>query len=258
MRTVYWGAVLVAAAVTAAAGCGSAPSKNARQVAVQRPSAPASPSPPPPRKINCGEAAGQVKCVALTFDDGPGDYSNRLLDMLKQQGARATFFLLGQSVELHPDAVKRMALEGHEIGNHTWSHKQLTSLPDGAVQSEIQRTQQVIKQASGVTPMLFRPPFGAVNARVNKVIGMPDIMWSVDTLDWQHQDTARDIKVGVNQPKAGDIVLFHEIHKTTIDAMPQVLAGLKQKGFTFVTVTEMYLGQGQPLLPGHSYPASWR
>lgn len=235
----------------AAAGCGQAPSRRAQaarqQVAVggQRAKPPA---PPPPRKIDCDRA----RCVALTFDDGPGEYTARLLGTLRTAGARATFFMLGENVHAFRGVVRQMALDGHELANHTWSHPQLTALPTSKVRSEVQRTQAVIEEASGgVRPKLMRPPFGATDKRVGAVIGMPEILWSVDTLDWQHLDAARNVKVGVSEPKRGGIVLFHDIHKPSVNAVPKVLAGLKRRGFTFVTVSELF--QNRTLEPGRTY-----
>ncbi|TDD22751.1 hypothetical protein E1287_39600 [Actinomadura sp. KC06] len=205
------------------------------------------PAPPPPRKIDCG----RVKCVSLTFDDGPGPHTARLLDTLKAGGARATFFMLGENVQAHPDVVRRIAMEGHEVANHTWSHPDLTTESPAEVRSQIQRTQQAVKNASGVAPTLMRPPYGATNTQVGRAVGMPLILWSVDTLDWQHKSVSRDTRIGVREPEGGGIVLFHDIHKPSVDAIPKVVDGLKKRGFTLVTVSELF--QGQPLQPGQTY-----
>lgn len=208
---------------------------------------PPSPTPPPPRKIDCD----RVKCVALTFDDGPGPYTARLLETLKKNGVRATFFMLGENVGAHRDIVRRMALEGQEVANHSWSHPDLTTLSSSEVRSQIQRTQKAVKDASGVTPTLVRPPYGSTNKRVEHAIGMPLVLWSVDTLDWRYRDVARDTRVGVKEPESGGIVLFHDIHKPSVDSIPKVVDGLRKRGFTFVTVSELFTGQR--LAPGTSY-----
>ncbi|MFI6748960.1 polysaccharide deacetylase family protein [Actinomadura luteofluorescens] len=205
------------------------------------------PAPPPPRKIDCD----RVKCVALTFDDGPGPYTARLLDTLRRNGVRATFFMLGENVGAHRDLVRRMALEGQEVANHTWSHPDLTTLSSAEVRSQIQRTQKAVKDASGVAPTLVRPPYGSTNKRVEHAIGMPLVLWSVDTLDWRYRDVARDTRVGVKEPKSGGIVLFHDIHKPSVDSIPKVVDGLRKRGFTFVTVSELFTGRR--LTPGTSY-----
>ncbi|TDC60413.1 hypothetical protein E1200_30505, partial [Actinomadura sp. GC306] len=214
-----------------------------------RPSPSPSPSPPPPRNIDCD----RVECVSLTFDDGPGEHTGRLLDTLKAAGVRATFFMLGTMVQEHPDLVRRMVLEGHEVANHTWSHKDLTTLSDAGVRSQIERTQQAVKAAAGVEPTLMRPPYGATDDQVGRAVGMPQILWSVDTMDWRHRSVARNTKLGTTKPVHGDIVLYHDIHKPTVDSIPTVIDGLKKRGFTLVTVTEMF--QGEKLVPGETYNA---
>ena len=244
--------LIIGASLLLVAGCGHTDKKQARTAGqhaqMERDAkAKAAPSPPAPRKIDCT----RVKCVSLTFDDGPGPYTARLLDTLKSSGARATFFMLGENVHAHQDVVRRMALEGHELANHSWSHPDLTSVSSSELQSQIQHTQQVIKQASGVAPTLVRPPYGATNKKVGQAIGMPLILWSVDTLDWRYRSVARDTKVGVKKPTSGGIVLFHDIHKQSVDSIPKVVAGLKQRGFTFVTVSELF--QGERLQPGQTY-----
>ncbi|MFG2005814.1 polysaccharide deacetylase family protein [Spirillospora sp. NPDC048911] len=193
----------------------------------------------------------KAKCVALTFDDGPGEYTARLLDDLKKAGAHATFFMLGQNIKGNEALLKRMVQEGHEVANHSWSHPQLTGLSSSAVRSEVQRTNQAIQAASGVRPTMFRPPYGATNGRVGRAVAMPQIMWSVDTLDWQHHSVSTNIRIGTREPQAGGIVLYHDIHEASVEAIPQVLSGLKRRGFTFVTVSEIF--RGQQLKPGHEY-----
>ncbi|NDU71597.1 polysaccharide deacetylase family protein [Actinomadura sp. DSM 109109] len=252
---------LIGAALLLAAGCSHAERQartagehgtiRTRAPQAARPSSalpsPSPPAPPPPRRIDCDRA----KCVALTFDDGPGPHTARLLDTLKRNGVRATFFMLGQNVGAHRAVVRRMALEGQEVANHTWSHPNLTTLSSAEVRSEIQRTQKAVKDASGVAPTLVRPPYGSTNRRVERAVGMPLVLWSVDTLDWRHRDAARDARVGVRAPKSGGIVLFHDIHKQSVDAIPQVVDGLRRRGFTFVTVSELFAGRA--LTPGASY-----
>ncbi|MFC4905698.1 polysaccharide deacetylase family protein [Actinomadura gamaensis] len=247
-------AVGLAAAVVAA--CGSVHAGDLRQQAAaakKRAAAlapPPTPTAPPARTMDCA----RLKCVALTFDDGPGPYTAHLLDVLKAAGARATFFMLGENVGGYKADVRRMVLEGHQLGNHSWSHPQLTTLSTAAVRSQVRRTQKVITQASGgVAPEVFRPPYGATNARVGKAVGMPEIVWDVDSLDWRYRDVARNVRVGTRDPKKGNVVLFHDIHKTTVQAIPRVLAGLKKRGFTFVTIGE--LTEGKRLIPGHTFPA---
>ncbi|MFB4310640.1 polysaccharide deacetylase family protein [Actinomadura sp. GTD37] len=244
---------VIAAGLLLIAGCSHADKRQARTAGQNaalggRAQATRAPAPPPPRKIDCD----RVKCVALTFDDGPGPYTAGLLDTLHKGGVRATFFMLGENVGAHRDVVRRMALEGHELANHSWSHPQLTGMSSAGVRSQIQRTQQAIAAASGgVKATLMRPPYGATNKRVGRDVGMPLILWSVDTLDWRYHNAARDARVGVKEANRGGIILFHDIHKTSVESIPKVVDGLKKRGFTFVTVSELF--QGRPLKPGVTY-----
>ncbi|TDD68566.1 hypothetical protein E1293_36830 [Actinomadura darangshiensis] len=242
---------IIGVGVLLAAGCSHAErhARTAGQHATlgRKAQATPSPAPPPARKIDCD----RVKCVALTFDDGPGPYTARLLDTLKKDGVRATFFMLGENVGAHRDVVRRMALEGQEVANHSWSHPDLTTLSTAEVRSQIQRTQKVIKDASGMAPTLVRPPYGSTNKRVGHAVGMPLILWSVDTLDWRYRNVTRDTRVGIKDPEAGGIVLFHDIHKPSVDSIPKVVEGLKKRGFTFVTVSELF--GGERLTGGQTY-----
>ncbi|RAY14526.1 hydrolase [Actinomadura craniellae] len=204
--------------------------------------------PPGPPPVDCSIA----RCVALTFDDGPGAHTERLLGMLRARNARATFFVLGQNVGLYPQALRRAVVDGHEIANHSWSHPNLTGLPADRVRTEVGRTQRAILLASGRPSLLFRPPYGATDATVGRASGLPQIMWSVDTLDWMHRDRARVARVAIGQTRPGGIVLFHDIHKTTVDAIPEVLTGLSRRGYRFVTVSELFRGK-PPLRPGVRY-----
>ncbi|GAA4224289.1 hypothetical protein GCM10022254_03390 [Actinomadura meridiana] len=244
---------VIGAGILLVAGCGGGPDEKQARTAGnnaelrQKAQARRPPAPPPPRKINCD----RVKCVSLTFDDGPGPYTARLLDTLKGRGVRATFFMLGENVHAHRNLVRRMVMEGHEVANHTWSHPDLTGLPPAEVRSQVQQTQKAIKDASGVAPTLLRPPYGATDKTVGSATGMPLILWSVDTLDWRYRSVTRDTRVGIKEPQSGGVVLFHDIHKPSVESIPKVVDGLRKRGFTLVTVSELF--QGQPLKPGQTY-----
>ncbi|MFF0248647.1 polysaccharide deacetylase family protein [Streptosporangium sandarakinum] len=207
------------------------------------------PLPPPRQKIDCGKA----KCVALTYDDGPGHDTARLLDILARHHARATFFLVGGMVLANADgALRRMVRDGHELGNHTWSHPQLTALSESAVRAELARTQNVIERRTGVRATLMRPPYGATDGRVAAVarrMGLAQVLWNVDTLDWRDRVTPV-VARRATAIKPGSIVLMHDIHRTTVDAAPRILKELTRRGFVFVTVSELY---GKPLRPGVGY-----
>ena len=187
--------------------------------------------------------------IAMTFDDGPSPVlTPRLLEILKQRGIKVTFFVIGQNVEHAPGIVARAAAEGHEIGNHTWDHAALTKLSDARAQEEINKTSEVIKSATGKKPTLLRPPYGAMNARVHRMIdqdGMAVVLWSVDPNDWKRPGSAvveRRILAGA---KPGAIILSHDIHPGTIEAMPATLDALLAKGYKFVTVSELIAMQSQ-------------
>ncbi|WP_353112750.1 polysaccharide deacetylase family protein [Microbacterium sp.] len=204
--------------------------------------------PPPPPAPNPPVDCHVQKCVALTFDDGPGKGTTpRLLDILKREKVHATFFVLGAQVQAHPQLVAREVKEGHEVGSHSWSHPQLTSLTPTAVREEVEKAGAAILNATGVKPVLFRPPYGARNAMVDGILkdaGYAEALWSVDTLDWKTRDAAKTVEAAA-KAKPGAIVLMHDIHATTVDAVPGVIAALRAKGYVFVTVSEL-VGDPKP------------
>jgi peptidoglycan-N-acetylglucosamine deacetylase len=182
--------------------------------------------------------------IAMTFDDGPSpETTPRLLDILKQRNIKATFFMIGQNAERNPTIVKRILAEGHEIGNHSWTHPQLSKLSDDRVTEEINKTQNAIKDASGYTPVLMRPPYGAITARqkdwIEKQFGLSVIIWSVDPFDWKRPGASVIEQRILAGARPGAIVLSHDIHKQTVDAMPATLDALAAKGFKFVTVSQL-------------------
>lgn len=181
----------------------------------------------------------KVKCVALTFDDGPGPKTTKVLDALKTADARATFFVVGPNTVARPQVLKRMSAEGHEIGNHTWNHRLLTSLGEKAIQNELDSTDTAISKVVGHGPTVTRPPYGAKNATTNRLTRTPVILWDVDTLDWKHRSTSKTVASALNDTRPGSIVLMHDIHPSTVAAVPKILSGLKKQGYHFVTVSEL-------------------
>jgi peptidoglycan/xylan/chitin deacetylase (PgdA/CDA1 family) len=189
----------------------------------------------------------------MTFDDGPhAENTPRLLDMLKKRDIKATFFVVGQCVVEHPAIMKRIVAEGHEIANHSWSHPLLTKMGEDTVNAQIQKTHDAIVAATGVTPKLFRPPYGgfSLNQRnwANQKWGYKIILWDVDPLDWKYRNAARVHSEIMKLTVPGSIILSHDIHKTTVDAMPETLDALAAKGFKFVTVSEL-LAMDRPVTP---------
>lgn len=182
----------------------------------------------------------KVKCVALTFDDGPGAGTSRLLDILADKEVHATFFVLGKQVKQHPELVQRAVAEGHQIGNHTWDHKVLTSLPEARVLSQINRTTDAIEEAAGVRPDVMRPPSGRIDDTVAQLVGMPAILWSIDTRDWEHRDTEKTVDAVREQAYAGAVILLHDIYASTVEALPRVIDRLRADGYAMVTVRELF------------------
>ncbi|WP_432358227.1 polysaccharide deacetylase family protein [Sporosarcina sp. UB5] len=185
-------------------------------------------------------AKTERKKVALTFDDGPDPKVTRqILETLQKHNAKATFFMLGSRVEYYPDIVNEMIEAGHELGNHTWTHADLTKLGPERIAKEIEKTSAIIEEVSGQKVEAFRPPYGAVNTTVHNMTGLPIILWDVDTLDWKYRDPARLLRVVKEHVKDGSIVLMHDIHQSTADGLESVLTYLKNEGYDFVTVAEL-------------------
>ena len=206
------------------------------------------PAPAAPTAANSGG-----KVIALTFDDGPGPYTAQLLDILDQHGAKATFFLIGSKVSAQADVLRRMHARGHQLSNHSWSHPELPKLPVGQIADEIDRTNDAIKQATGVKPSILRPPYGAVNGIVLEQLrlrGMSSVLWSVDTRDWADRNSDIVCSRAVAGAHPGAIILMHDIHQTSVNAVPCILSALKQQGYSFVTVQgligNMAAGVGYP------------
>lgn len=182
--------------------------------------------------------------IALTFDDGPSEkLTPKLLNLLAAHRIKATFFVIGQNVAEFPDIVRRAAREGHEIANHSWSHPNLGKMSDDGVRRELQKTDDAIKSATGVRPTLMRPPYGSLTDRqkrwVHNDFGYKVIIWDVDPLDWKRPGPTVICNRILNETRAGSIILAHDIHPGTIDAMPATLDQLEAKGFKFVTVSEL-------------------
>ncbi|MFJ5769411.1 polysaccharide deacetylase family protein [Psychrobacillus sp. NPDC093180] len=186
------------------------------------------------------EVAPSAKVVALTFDDGPNPESTTLiLETLKKYNAKATFFMLGSRVSFYPEIVKEMKEAGHELGNHTWNHIDLTKASSEKIALEINNTSDVIEQASGSKPTVFRPPYGAVNNAVRTQTSLPVVLWNVDTLDWKYRDANRLLEHVKDHVKEGSTILMHDIHMSTAEGLDAVLAYLQKEGYSFVTVSEL-------------------
>jgi peptidoglycan-N-acetylglucosamine deacetylase len=204
----------------------------------------ASPAPSPAKPATYAQVRVDQPYIAMTFDDGPSSENTpRLLEMLKQRNIKATFFLIGQNAASNQDIVRRILADGHEVGNHSWTHPQLSKLSDDRVTAEITKTQDAIKEASGYTPTLLRPPYGAITPRQREWIanrfGLNIILWSVDPFDWKRPGASVITQRILSQVRPGAIILSHDIHKQTVDAMPATLDGLIAKGYKFATVSQL-------------------
>ena len=182
--------------------------------------------------------------IAMTFDDGPSaKLTPKLLDLLAAHHIKATFFLIGENVAENPEIAAREAREGHEIANHSWSHPNLAKMSDDGVRSQIHRTDDAISSAIGKRPIFLRPPYGSITARqkkwINQEFGYKIILWDVDPLDWRRPGPNVVCNRIVKNTRAGSIILAHDIHPGTIEAMPCVFSQLEAKGFKFVTVSEL-------------------
>ncbi len=179
------------------------------------------------------------KVVALTFDDGPSKYTDQILDILKKYNACGTFFLIGNKVEFYSDTLRRMLEEGSEIGNHSYDHKLLTRLSKEAFQEEINKTQMAIKKVTGFTPTLFRPTYGGYNNTLKSYTDLKFVLWDVDSRDWQVKSKEKILKNVLPNVKSGSIVLMHDNHEYSVNALEDMIESLKKQGYKFVTVTEL-------------------
>lgn len=211
---------------------------------------------PSPEQINASEYAislpevdcAVAACVALTYDDGPGEYTLELLRYLHEANAPATFFMVGRSVHHLPDIAGIVAEAGHTIGNHTYSHPQLPKIASAEVNAELARTDAEIEAAAGVKTPWVRPPYGAVTPAVMKELagrGQAAVLWDVDTEDWKNRNIAETTRRALAAVQPGSIILMHDIHESSVKATPGIIKALRDKGFTIVSL-EQLVGQAKP------------
>jgi peptidoglycan/xylan/chitin deacetylase (PgdA/CDA1 family) len=221
------------------------------------PEAPTVPAPNPAPPVTLPEESSGEKLVALTFDDGPSAYQTpRLLNMLEAESVPVTFFVLGNLTAANPALVARASAAGHEIASHSYRHTQLTTLSVANLQADLSSTVAAIESATGVAPALLRPPYGSYNRTVQSVAGVPLILWSVDPQDWKYRDSATVYANVVNATRDGSIILLHDIHATTVDAVPRIIATLKARGYTFLTVSQLLAVRGITPQPGRVYTSA--
>lgn len=193
------------------------------------------------------------KYIALTFDDGPSSFTDRLLDCLEANQAKATFFMVGKEIEYFSDQVKRMETLGCELGNHTYSHADLTTLAPEDMSAEIAGVDELLTELTGHGATVVRPPYGSVNSSVKETVGTPMILWSIDTLDWESQDPQKIVDTTLSQVEDGSIILMHDIFSTTVDAAEILIPQLKKQGYEMVTVHELAKRNGIQLGTGTTY-----
>lgn len=181
----------------------------------------------------------EKKKIALTFDDGPGKYTDELLDGLLERNVKATFFLIGENAQLYPETVKRIGQEGHVIGNHTYSHVKLSCISIENAIEEINKTNSIIEDITGRKVEYIRPPFGFWTDELGNSVNMKTVFWDVDPRDWSVLNTDSVTCHIVNNTSEGDIILLHDIFETSVDAAMNVIDILQQKGYEFVTVEEL-------------------
>ena len=229
------------------------PAPKAISPSAEKEAAQKSPAPPkePPITFNSVHVDGPY--IAMTFDDGPSaKLTPKLLDLLAARHIKATFFVLGENVAEHPDIIARAAREGHEIASHSWSHPNFAKMSLEGIRSQLQRTDDAIASAAGKRPTLFRPPYGSITPHekewIHDQFGYDIILWDVDPDDWKRPGPAVVRSRILKETRPGSIVLSHDIHPGTIEAMPSTLDELEAKGFKFVTVSEL-INMATPVKP---------
>ncbi len=197
----------------------------------------------------------EKKLIALTFDDGPSEYTSRLLDILKSKGVRATFFVLGRNASNFPDIIRRERAEGHEVESHTMNHVNLATLSASAIEGEVTMAEDVICGTLNQSHCIkyIRPPYGSLNSAARNVIRQPLMGWGIDSLDWKLRNSEQireEIKKNIFD---GGVILMHDVYDTTVDAVGLIIDGLIADGYTFVTVDEMVKERDPELSTGILY-----
>ncbi|TLM83437.1 polysaccharide deacetylase [Pseudarthrobacter sp. NamE2] len=205
------------------------------------------PDPSGVEHINCD----LVACAALTYDDGPNPQTARLLEILEKHNVKATFFAQGAYVQTHPHVARSITAGRHTIANHTLNHPYLTKLSSSGIAREVQGAQAAIETATGVVPAYLRPPYGATNASVAASVGLPQVLWDVDSMDWQSRNKALYIPRILSLVKPGSVILQHDVHAATVDGQDELITQLQAKGYYLVTLPQLFAGID--LKPGGTY-----
>lgn len=187
------------------------------------------------------EAETEKKKIALTFDDGPSEYTEKLLEGLKEREVNVTFFVLGKCAEVYPEIVKREAMEGHIVGNHTYDHEDIGKMNVESAYKEVTQTNQILLELTETLPQYIRPPFGEWNKNLDQKIDMIPVLWSVDPLDWATENEDKIVNNVVTEVEDGDIILLHDSSISSVNAALRIIDILEQSGYEFVTVEELIL-----------------
>jgi len=191
---------------------------------------------PEPSPVSTGSG---IKYVALTFDDGPSQYTVRVLNALAENGAVATFFVTGDRVKDYKAILQRIYDDGHEIGNHGYDHKDITKKTLAEAQKSVDDTADAIEAICGYRPTIMRPPYGAINKTRAEELGIPQILWTIDTRDWESRNASSVIKEVKNNMHSNAVILMHDLYESTASAAETIIPWLKEQGYTFVTVSEL-------------------
>ena len=185
------------------------------------------------------EEEEKLKKVAFTFDDGPSIYTENLLEILKENNASATFFVIGSRINKYGHIIEKIKNDGHQIESHGVSHKAFTKLSDEELIEELKTTKELLAKYDVIQTMV-RPPYGSVNEKVKQNVNYPLIMWSIDTRDWEHRNSSEGTRIIIENVEDGSIILMHDLYKSTVETVKEVLPILKEKGYEFVTVSDLF------------------
>lgn len=200
-----------------------------------------------PRKIDKSK-----KLIAFTFDDGPmKGRTERVLKALEKENFRATFFMLGQNAKMYPDVVEQVYKSGNEVAGHSWDHPLLTKMSSEQIKNQQDKMNDALVKACGSKAAIFRPPYGGYNDNVKKIIDAPLILWNIDTLDWKTRSAPATEKAILDKAQDGDIILMHDIHEPTVQAVEHVLPILKERGYEVCTVSELLEAKGVQVKKGN-------
>ena len=193
------------------------------------------------------------KLIALTFDDGPNHNTNRVLDILKKYNIKATFFLIGRNIKGNENIIKKMNELNMEIGNHTYSHKLLTTQKEKTIKEEIDKTDTIIYNIINKKPIFIRPSYGTYNNKIKKIINRPIITWSIDPEDWKYHNSKRIYNSVINKVNDGDIILLHDIYNATANSLELIIPKLLNDGYQFVTISELLYNKNIPIIKNKVY-----